>query len=132
MIGASTLQPSVANAIWVANVLTFSLLYWQIDRGGPYARASKSSARRQSRLPRPNPSSTHLKRIVDFVTKNRLLAMYAGEPGPDTCLRAINGPWASVISLGASDGIDIGDNMVTLKFSRVRGNHRSLVRGQFP
>jgi hypothetical protein len=25
----------------VTNVLTFSLLYWQIDRGGPYARASK-------------------------------------------------------------------------------------------
>lgn len=81
MISAITLHPSVANAIWVANVLTFSLLYWQIDRGGPYARASKSSARRQSRLPRPNPSSTQLKRIVDFVTKNQLLAMYAGEAG---------------------------------------------------
>jgi hypothetical protein len=25
----------------VTNVLTFSLLYWQIDRGGPYARASE-------------------------------------------------------------------------------------------
>ena len=26
-------------ATWVINVLTFSLLYWQIDRGGPEARA---------------------------------------------------------------------------------------------
>ena len=50
MIGVITLHPSGTNAfsllsssvaIWVANVLTFSLLYWQIDRGGPYARASK-------------------------------------------------------------------------------------------
>jgi hypothetical protein len=50
MIGIITLHPpgsraisllSSSVAIWVANVLTFSLLYWQIDRGGPYARASK-------------------------------------------------------------------------------------------
>ena len=43
MIGVITLHPSGNNAfsllsssiaIWVANVLTFSLLYWQIDRGG--------------------------------------------------------------------------------------------------
>jgi hypothetical protein len=52
MIGVITLHPSKSNvfsllsssvAIWVANVLTFSMLYWQIDRGGPYARASQSS-----------------------------------------------------------------------------------------
>ena len=51
MIGVITLHPSGNNAfsllsssvaIWVANVLTFSLLYWQIDQGGPYARASNS------------------------------------------------------------------------------------------
>jgi hypothetical protein len=50
MIGIITLHPpesraisllSSSVAIWVANVSTFSLLYWQIDRGGPYARASK-------------------------------------------------------------------------------------------
>ena len=50
LIGVITLHPSKSNAfvllsssvaIWVANVLTFSLLYWQIDRGGPYTRASK-------------------------------------------------------------------------------------------
>jgi hypothetical protein len=50
MIGVITLHPSKSNAfallsssvaIWVANVLTFSMVYWQIDRGGPYARASK-------------------------------------------------------------------------------------------
>jgi hypothetical protein len=32
-------------AIWLTNVLTFSLLYWQIDRGGPYARVSGVSAK---------------------------------------------------------------------------------------
>jgi hypothetical protein len=54
MIGIVTLHPSKSNAfsllsssvaIWVANVLTFSMLYWQIDRGGPYARASKLSVK---------------------------------------------------------------------------------------
>jgi hypothetical protein len=49
LIGGITLHPAKSNAfallsssvaIWVANVLTFSMLYWQLDRGGPYARAS--------------------------------------------------------------------------------------------
>ena len=48
MIGIITLHPpesrpisllSSSVTIWVTNMLTFSLLYWQIDRGGPYARA---------------------------------------------------------------------------------------------
>ena len=47
MVGIVTLHPGRANAfsllsssvaIWVVNVVTFSLLYWQLDRGGPYAR----------------------------------------------------------------------------------------------
>jgi hypothetical protein len=50
MVGIITLHPpesraisllSSSVAIWVTNVLTFSLLYWQLDRGGPYARASQ-------------------------------------------------------------------------------------------
>jgi hypothetical protein len=62
MIGAITLHPSGQNAfsllsssvaIWVANVLTFSLLYWQIDRGGPYARASNLSVRPDWVFPQP-------------------------------------------------------------------------------
>jgi hypothetical protein len=32
-------------AIWVINVLAFSLLYWQIDRGGPEARANNAILR---------------------------------------------------------------------------------------
>lgn len=48
MIGIITLHPpetravsllSSSLAIWVTSVLTFSLLYWQIDGGGPSARA---------------------------------------------------------------------------------------------
>ena len=44
---------SLGVAIWVANVLTFSLLYWQIDQGGPYARASKSGAKPDWVFPQP-------------------------------------------------------------------------------
>ncbi len=62
MIGVITFHPSGNNAfsllsssvaIWVANVLAFSLLYWQIDRGGPYARASKSSVKPDWVFPQP-------------------------------------------------------------------------------
>jgi hypothetical protein len=31
--------------VWVTNVLAFSLLYWQIDRGGPESRANKAGAK---------------------------------------------------------------------------------------
>jgi len=34
---------SSAVAVWVLNVLVFSLLYWQLDRGGPSARATAGS-----------------------------------------------------------------------------------------
>jgi len=44
---------SSAVAIWVMNVLAFSLLYWQIDRGGPYGRASKLSRRPDWAFPQP-------------------------------------------------------------------------------
>ena len=53
MIGIITLRPAEARsisllsssvAVWVINVLMFSLLYWQIDRGGPHARMSRTSA----------------------------------------------------------------------------------------
>lgn len=41
--GIELLTSSVA--MWVLNVLLFSLLYWQIDRGGPEARASDAGPR---------------------------------------------------------------------------------------
>jgi hypothetical protein len=41
--GIQLLTSSVA--MWVLNVITFSLLYWQIDRGGPEARANDASPR---------------------------------------------------------------------------------------
>jgi hypothetical protein len=62
MIGVITLHPSGQTAfsllsssvaIWVANVLTFSLLYWQIDRGGPYARASHLTVKPDWVFPQP-------------------------------------------------------------------------------
>ena len=39
----SSLRSSIA--VWVINVLTFSLLYWQIDRGGPEARVNDAGTR---------------------------------------------------------------------------------------
>jgi hypothetical protein len=41
--GIQLLTSSIA--MWVINVFTFSLLYWQIDRGGPEARSNNVSAR---------------------------------------------------------------------------------------
>ena len=54
MIGIITLHPpetrqisllSSSLAIWVTNVLTFSLVYWQIDAGGPGARQKGMGAK---------------------------------------------------------------------------------------
>jgi hypothetical protein len=41
--GLQLLTSSIA--VWVTNVLIFSLLYWQVDRGGPGARGGCASAR---------------------------------------------------------------------------------------
>jgi len=41
--GIQLLTSSVA--MWILNVITFSLLYWQMDRGGPEARANDASPR---------------------------------------------------------------------------------------
>jgi hypothetical protein len=41
--GLQLLSSSIG--VWVTNVLAFSLLYWQIDRGGPDARANNKSPR---------------------------------------------------------------------------------------
>ena len=62
MLGVTTFHPSGRNAfslmsssvaIWVGNVLAFSLLYWQMDRGGPAARVSATSARPDWVFPQP-------------------------------------------------------------------------------
>jgi hypothetical protein len=39
--GVQLLTSSIT--VWVTNVLTFSLLYWQLDRGGPEGRANNAS-----------------------------------------------------------------------------------------
>jgi hypothetical protein len=48
MVGVITIHPSGSNAysllssavgIWLANVVIFSVVFWQIDGGGPYGRA---------------------------------------------------------------------------------------------
>jgi len=68
MIGIITLHPpetrqisllSSSLAVWVTNVLTFSLVYWQIDAGGPYARMTAVSAKPDWLFPQaPAPEGT--------------------------------------------------------------------------
>ena len=38
-------------AIWVTNVLAFGLVYWQIDRGGPYAKATGTQRKPRLAIP---------------------------------------------------------------------------------
>lgn len=42
---------SSGTAVWVTNVLVFSLLYWQMDRGGPEARAEHPDVRPDWQFP---------------------------------------------------------------------------------
>jgi hypothetical protein len=62
MIGAIALHPTGENAfsllsssvaIWIANILAFSLLYWQLDRGGPETRNGGASVRPDWVFPQP-------------------------------------------------------------------------------
>ncbi len=41
--GVQLLNSSIG--VWISNVIAFSLLYWQIDRGGPVTRANMQSTR---------------------------------------------------------------------------------------
>jgi hypothetical protein len=42
---------SSGTAVWITNVLVFSLLYWQLDRGGPQRRANDASVRPDWQFP---------------------------------------------------------------------------------
>jgi len=62
MVGIITLHSSAMSSysllsssvvIWVVNVLTFSLLFWQVDRGGPYGRACGLRQRHDWVFPQP-------------------------------------------------------------------------------
>ena len=54
-IGAIALL-ATAIAIWVTNVMMFTFLYWEVDRGGPEGRASGFSGRADITFPRGDPS----------------------------------------------------------------------------
>ena len=66
--------PSVA--MWIVNVFTFSLLYWQIDRGGPDARANHSSPRPDWLFPQVG---------VSMVEVFRRLGVEVAFPEAQTC-----------------------------------------------
>lgn len=46
-----------STAVWVTNVLLFSMLYWQVDRGGPDARVTGAEARPDWQFPQPDDSA---------------------------------------------------------------------------
>jgi len=52
--GLSLLTSSVG--VWISNVLVFSLLYWQLDRGGPEARERGTGPRPDWRFPQDGAS----------------------------------------------------------------------------
>ena len=54
--GLQLLTSSIA--VWVTNVLVFSLLYWQIDRGGPEARANNAGTKPDWLFPQAGGSPT--------------------------------------------------------------------------
>ena len=56
--------------VWITNVLAFSLLYWQIDRGGPGAQANDDKARPDWLFPRegaPNVPPDWRPRFADYL-----------------------------------------------------------------
>ena len=68
--GLQLLTSSVA--VWVTNVLMFSMLYWQIDRGGPEARLNDVGIRPDWHFPREGSSSEDVPRgwqpaFVDYL-----------------------------------------------------------------
>lgn len=56
--GLQLLTSSVA--VWVTNVMTFSLLYWQMDRGGPEARVQHTGARTDWLFPQESAPDGHV------------------------------------------------------------------------
>jgi hypothetical protein len=68
--GIQLLTSSIA--IWVTNVLLFALLYWQIDRGGPEARANNIRFKPdwlfpQTEIPEDVPSDWH-PQFIDYLS----------------------------------------------------------------
>jgi len=49
LTGLQLLATSIV--LWAANVITFALLYWQLDRGGPEARLNNGNYRFDWRFP---------------------------------------------------------------------------------
>ena len=78
MIGIITLHPpetrqisllSSSLVIWVTNVLTFSLVYWQIDRGGPHARGEREKRTAGLAFSAGNGVRSHITRLATIVPR---------------------------------------------------------------
>jgi hypothetical protein len=53
-VGAISLL-TTAVGVWISNVVIFSLIYWQLDRGGPSGRSANWTGRRDFSFPRGEP-----------------------------------------------------------------------------
>jgi hypothetical protein len=56
--GLTLLSSSIA--LWIANITNYSLLYWQLDRGGPEARLSGAGGRPDWLFPQDGASENHV------------------------------------------------------------------------
>jgi hypothetical protein len=67
--GLQLLTSSIA--VWVDNVLLFSLLYWQVDRGGPEGRLKQTNPRRDWGFPQDDATDAEFARwcptFVDYL-----------------------------------------------------------------
>ena len=71
MAGGSTSGRSLiyaAGAIWVTNVMIFGLWFWELDRGGPYARCSNLRRNPDFLFPQmTNPDTTTKKWVPTYM-----------------------------------------------------------------
>ena len=92
--------------IWITNVIIFALWYWELDRGGPAARAAGSDPRPDFLFPQMADDSGHFPRLGAAVHRLRVRVVHqrhrvqphrhhadvpVGEAGDDAAVRGVAG-----------------------------------------
>ena len=78
-----TVLLATGGALWVTNVIAFSLWFWLLDRGGPAARAAGHAAGRRFRVPggrHPRSGSAGLVAAVPRLPLSRLHQLQRAQP----------------------------------------------------
>jgi len=99
-IGGNQLLAS-AVSIWVINVFAFGLLYWQVDRGGPDARASGHDRPPEILFPQGSEETRRPYSFIDYVFYAFAIstAFSPAEMFPDTARMKVLMMFQSAISL---------------------------------